>query len=80
MMGFQRERPNLTVCPTKALARKPVTTFPENALGLAQAAFDRPGESAMLLGSLGERRSEMESPYAQQWQHEPESYAHRLSR
>jgi hypothetical protein len=22
----------------------------------------------MLLGSLGERRSEMESPYAQQWQ------------
>jgi hypothetical protein len=70
MMGFQRERPNLTVCPPRALARKPVTTFPENALGLAQAAraFDRPGESAMLLGSLGERRSEMESPYAQQWQ------------
>jgi hypothetical protein len=47
-----------------------MTTFPENALGLAQAAraFDSPGESAMLLGSLGERRSEMESPYAQQWQ------------
>jgi hypothetical protein len=47
-----------------------MTTFPENALGLAQAAraFDSPGESAMVLGSLGERRSEMESPYAQQWQ------------
>jgi hypothetical protein len=37
---------------------------------LAQAAraFDSPGESAMLLGSLGERRSETESPYAQPWQ------------
>jgi hypothetical protein len=37
-------------------------------MGSAWEATEFHTESAMPLGSLGERRSETESPYAQQWQ------------